>query len=90
MEGFFGILKRKMFCGFEMNFKNLSVLETAIRRHINYYNTKSIKSKLKGLTPIEFRALVHSLNLLNCPNFWFALVPANLLSVFAFKIYNKN
>lgn len=60
MEGFFGILKREMFYGFEQAFKNLTALEEAIRKHIDYYNTKRIKSKLKGLTPIEYQELVLS------------------------------
>lgn len=57
MEGFFGILKREMFYGFEKQFKNLNELEDAIR---NYYNQKRIKIKLKGLTLIEYRKLVLS------------------------------
>lgn len=55
MEGFFGILKREMFYGFEKNFKNLDELEQAIREYIEYYNTKRIKSVLKNRTPIEYR-----------------------------------
>lgn len=55
MEGFFGILKREMFYGFENNFKNLDELEQAIREYIEYYNTKRIKSVLKNRTPIEYR-----------------------------------
>lgn len=60
MEGFFGILKREMFYGFEKNFKNLTELEDAIRKYIDYYNNKRIKIKLKGLTPIEYRKSVLS------------------------------
>lgn len=60
MEGFFGILKREIFYGFEQTFKNLNALEGAIRKYIDYYNTKRIKSKLKGLDPIEYRKLVLS------------------------------
>ncbi|WP_317638217.1 IS3 family transposase [Lactobacillus xylocopicola] len=60
MEDFFGILKREMFYGFEQSFKNITVLEEAIRRYITYYNTKRIKTKLKGLTPLEYRELVLS------------------------------
>ena len=60
MEGFFGILKREMFYGFEKQFKNLTELEDAIRDYIEYYNQKRIKIKLKGLTPIEYRKLVLS------------------------------
>ncbi len=60
MEGFFGILKREMFYGFEKHFKNLTELEDAIRDYIEYYNQKRIKIKLKGLTPLEYRKLVLS------------------------------
>ena len=60
MEGFFGILKREMFYGFEKQFKNLNELEDAIRDYIKYYDQKRIKIKLKGLTPIEYRELVLS------------------------------
>ena len=60
MEGFFGILKREMFYGFEKQFKNLTELEDAIRDYIEYYNQKRIKIKLKGLTPLEYRQLVLS------------------------------
>ena len=60
MESFFSILKRKMFYGVEHTFKNFNALEEAISKYINYYNTKRIKSKLKGLTPIEYRKLVLS------------------------------
>ena len=60
MEGFFGILKREMFYGFERTFKNLNTLEGAISKYIDYYNTKRIKTKLRGLTPLEYRKLVLS------------------------------
>ena len=58
MAGYFGILKREIFYGFEKLFKNLTELEDAIRDYIEYYNQKKIKIKLKGLTPIEYRQLV--------------------------------
>ena len=60
MEGFFGILKREMFYGFEKQYKNLTELEDAIRDYIEYYNQNRIKIKLKGLTPLEYRQLVLS------------------------------
>ena len=60
MEGFFGILKREMFYGFETQFKNLNELEEAIQKYISYYNQQRIKVKLKGLSPLEYRALVLS------------------------------
>ncbi|MCX8733287.1 IS3 family transposase [Lactobacillus sp. B4012] len=43
MEGFFGILKREMFYGFEKWFKNLNELEDAIRDYIEYYNQNQTK-----------------------------------------------
>ena len=57
MAGFFGILKREMFYGFEKQFKNLTELEDT---YIEYYNQKRIKIKLKGLTPLEYQQLVLS------------------------------
>ena len=42
MEGFFGILKREIFYGFEKQFKNLNQLEDAIRDYIEYYNQKRL------------------------------------------------
>lgn len=58
MEGFFGILKREMFYGFEKNYKNLDELETAIEDYIHYYNHDRIKVGLKNHTPIEYRNMV--------------------------------
>lgn len=60
MEGFFDIFKREMFYGFEAQFKNLNELEEAIQKYISYYNQQRIKVKLKGLSPLEYRALVLS------------------------------
>ena len=58
MEGFFGILKREMFYGFEKTFDNLNELEQAIREYIHYYNHDRIKTVLKNHTPIEYRNMV--------------------------------
>ena len=55
MESFFGILKTEMFYGFEKNFKSLDQLEQAITEYIFYYNNKRIKTKLKGLSPVQYR-----------------------------------
>lgn len=49
MEGFFGILKREMFYGFEKTFANLNELEQAIREYIHYYNHDRIKTVLKTI-----------------------------------------
>lgn len=58
MEGFFGILKREMFYGFEHTFKTIEELEQAIRNYIHYYNYDRIKTVLKNHTPIEYRNMV--------------------------------
>ncbi len=55
MEGFFGILKREMFYGKEDNYANLNELEQAIKDYIHFYNYERTKTKLKGLTPIQYR-----------------------------------
>ena len=55
MESFFGILKSEMFYGYEKSFTSLEQLEQAIVDYIDYYNTKRIKVKLKGLSPVQYR-----------------------------------
>ncbi|MCB4975654.1 IS3 family transposase, partial [Streptococcus mutans] len=51
----FGILKSEMFYGYEKSFKSLDQLEQAITDYIFYDNNKRIKSKLKGLSPVQYR-----------------------------------
>ncbi|MCJ8343865.1 MAG: IS3 family transposase, partial [Cetobacterium sp.] len=55
MESFFGKLKNEMFYGFEYAFQSLDDLKVAIEKYIDYYNNKRILSKLKGLTPVQYR-----------------------------------
>lgn len=55
MENFFGIMKREMFYGHEYEFKSLDQLEIEMNNYIDYYNNKRIKTKLKGLTPVQYR-----------------------------------
>lgn len=55
MESFFGILKSEMFYGFEKSYQSLDELERAITEYIFYYNNKRIKTKLKGLSPVQYR-----------------------------------
>jgi transposase InsO family protein len=54
-ENFFGILKSELFYPKEKEYKNLEELEEDIKEYIEYYNNKRIKSKLKGMSPIEYR-----------------------------------
>lgn len=52
-ENFFALLKTEMYHG--KHFKDADALIEQIKEYIEYYNTKRIKVKLKGLTPIEYR-----------------------------------
>ena len=55
MENFFGIMKNEMFYGHEYEFKTLDELEKAMSEYINYYNSKRITEKTKGLSPLSYR-----------------------------------
>lgn len=55
IENFFGKLKNEMFYKHEYEFKTLDDLRQSIEEYIDYYNTKRIKVKLKGLTPCQAR-----------------------------------
>lgn len=53
IENFFGILKSEMFYGKE--FKSVEQFIKALKKYIVYYNEERIKSKLGGLSPIQYR-----------------------------------
>lgn len=53
MENFFGILKSEMFHG--KSFETMEGFLGALDEYIEYYNTKRIKVKLKGLSPVQYR-----------------------------------
>lgn len=55
MENFFGKMKNEMFYGHEYEYKTLEELELAMEEYITYYNTQRITTKLKGLTPVQYR-----------------------------------
>jgi len=52
-ENLFGLLKTEMY--HRQKFKDTDELIEKLDEYIEYYNTKRIKVKLKGLTPIEYR-----------------------------------
>lgn len=60
MENFFGILKQEMYYG--EKFKNIEDLENEIKNYINWYNNERIKTKLKGLSPVQYRQEATKLN----------------------------
>lgn len=65
MENFFGIMKSEMFHG--KKFSSIDKLRKAISAYIKYYNNDRIKSRLKGLSPVKYRAQYQAAQHLNCP-----------------------
>lgn len=57
MEGFFGMLKSE--CYYLNKFKSTKELRRAIEEYKDYYNHERISSRLKGLSPVEYRTQVH-------------------------------
>ncbi len=53
MESFFGTLKSEYF--YLNKFERLKELETGLKEYIHYYNNDRIKTKLKGLSPVQYR-----------------------------------
>ncbi|MFJ3319168.1 IS3 family transposase, partial [Herbaspirillum huttiense] len=53
MESFFGTLKSE--CFYLQRFSCIDQLQTEIRKYIHYYNHHRIKTKLKGLSPVQYR-----------------------------------
>jgi putative transposase len=54
MENFFGHLKEELF--HRVRFLSIDALTTALREYIHWYNTERISTKLKGLSPVQYRA----------------------------------
>jgi putative transposase len=54
IENFFGTLKSELF--YIKKFRTIEELKHEIKRYINYYNNKRIKSNLNKMSPIQYRA----------------------------------
>lgn len=54
IESFFSVLKSECFYGHQ--FSTIDELEQTLHEHIRYYNEKRIKTGLKNLSPVQFRA----------------------------------
>lgn len=54
MENFFGHLKSEMF--HHNRFETVEGFTTALDTYIHWYNTERISTKLKGLSPVQYRA----------------------------------
>lgn len=53
MEGFWGIIKSEMY--YLRKFNDFYELQRAVDKYMEFYNTRRLQEKLKGLTPIEYR-----------------------------------
>lgn len=54
MENFFGHLKEELF--HRVRFLNTDALATALHEYLHWYNNDRISTKLKGLSPVQYRA----------------------------------
>lgn len=54
MENFFGIMKSEFL--YLNEFESVDHFKQELARYIDYYNHKRIKSKLKGMSPVQYRA----------------------------------
>ena len=54
IESFFGTLKSEFY--YLNEFRNVEEQRTGIDSYIRYYNHDRIKIKLRGLSPVEYRA----------------------------------
>jgi len=53
MEYFFGLLKSELL--YLRKFENIEEFKLELEKYIDYYNNNRIKSKLKGLSPVQYR-----------------------------------
>ena len=53
MENFFGLLKSELL--YLRDFASMDEFIIELEKYIDYYNNKRIKSKLKGLSPVQYR-----------------------------------
>ena len=53
MESFFGHLKEELFN--HTRYANCEALEAAIHEYMTWYNTERISTRLKGMSPVQYR-----------------------------------
>lgn len=53
VENFFGLLKSELL--YLQDFESMEHFQQELERYIHYYNHKRIKTKLKGMSPIQYR-----------------------------------
>ena len=56
MENFFGLMKNELLHA--NKFESIEEFERALRKYIDWYNSNRIKLRLKGMSPVQYRALL--------------------------------
>ena len=54
MKNFFGLMKNELL--YTNKFESIEAFEGALRKYIDWYNNKRIKLRLKGMSPVQYRA----------------------------------
>ena len=54
MENFFGLMKSELL--YANNYKSMEHFKKDLKDYIEWYNNKRIKMKLKGMSPVQYRA----------------------------------
>lgn len=54
MENFFGVMKNELL--YTNKFESIKDFEGALRKYVDWYNNKRIKLRLKGMSPVQYRA----------------------------------
>ena len=55
-ENFFGIMKSELV--YTEKFESVQDVIKPLEKYIDYYNNQRIKSRLKGKSPVQYRALI--------------------------------
>ena len=54
MENFFGLMKSELL--YANDYKSMEQFKKDLKEYIDWYNNKRIKMKLKGMSPVQYRA----------------------------------
>ena len=57
MENFFGLMKNELL--YIQEWESVDQFKTELIKYINYYNNDGIKLRLKGKSPVQYRAQFH-------------------------------
>lgn len=63
MESFWA--SKNQICSTPIDYKSLDDLEQAMIKYIDYYNSKRIKIKLKGFSPMQYRTKLFLKNIMS-------------------------